>query len=47
MLVYSLANFGFNVLGEKRGYTESHQLAVESPNMGMGETSKKTLKNAI
>ncbi|MDW0340151.1 MAG: serine hydroxymethyltransferase, partial [Nitrososphaeraceae archaeon] len=32
ILAESLANFGFRVLGEKRGYTESHQLAVDVSN---------------
>jgi glycine hydroxymethyltransferase len=30
----SLANFGFTVLGEKRGYTESHQMAVDVSKFG-------------
>jgi len=44
MLAYSLANHGFNVLGEKRGYTESHQLAVDVSNYGDGGTIEKDLE---
>ena len=44
MLVYSLANHGFNVLGEKRGYTESHQLAVDVSDYGDGGTIEKDLE---
>ncbi|HEY6534971.1 MAG TPA: serine hydroxymethyltransferase [Candidatus Nitrosocosmicus sp.] len=44
MLAYSLANFGFNVLGEKRGYTESHQLAVNVSKYGDGGTIEKDLE---
>jgi glycine hydroxymethyltransferase len=45
-LAESLANFGFRVLGEKRGYTESHQLAVDVSNFGDGGTIEKELENA-
>jgi len=44
MLAYSLANYGFNVLGEKRGYTESHQLAVDVSNYGDGGNIEKDLE---
>jgi glycine hydroxymethyltransferase len=44
MLAYSLANYGFNVLGEKRGYTESHQLAVDVSKYGDGGTIEKDLE---
>ena len=44
MLAYSLANHGFKVLGEKRGYTESHQLAVDVSNYGDGGTIEKDLE---
>jgi len=44
MLAYSLANHGFNVLGEKRGYTESHQLAVDVSDYGDGGTIEKDLE---
>jgi len=44
MLAYSLANYGFNVLGEKRGYTESHQLAVDISKYGDGGNIEKDLE---
>ncbi len=44
MLAYSLANYGFNVLGEKRGYTESHQLAVNISKYGDGGNIEKDLE---
>jgi glycine hydroxymethyltransferase len=44
MLAYSLANVGFNVLGEKRGFTESHQLAVDVSRFGDGGTIEKDLE---
>ena len=46
ILAESLANFGFRVLGEKRGYTESHQLAVDVSNYGDGGTIEKELEKA-
>ncbi|MDW0227062.1 MAG: serine hydroxymethyltransferase [Nitrososphaeraceae archaeon] len=46
ILAESLANFGFRVLGEKRGYTESHQLAVDVSNFGDGGTIEKELEKA-
>jgi glycine hydroxymethyltransferase len=45
-LAESLANFGFTVLGEKRGYTESHQLAVDVSKFGDGGTIEKDLEKA-
>ena len=45
-LAESLANFGFRVLGEKRGYTESHQLAVDVSNFWDGGTIEKELEKA-
>jgi glycine hydroxymethyltransferase len=45
-LAQSLANFGFTVLGEKRGYTESHQLAVDVSKFGDGGTIEKELEKA-
>ena len=46
ILAESLANFGFRVLGEKHGYTESHQLAVDVSNFGDGGTIEKELEKA-
>ncbi|HVD36590.1 MAG TPA: serine hydroxymethyltransferase, partial [Nitrososphaeraceae archaeon] len=46
ILAESLANFGFRVLGEKRGYTESHQLAVDVSNYGDGGTIEKELEKS-
>ena len=45
-LAESLANLGFTVLGEKRGYTESHQLAVDVSKFGDGGTIEKELEKA-
>ncbi|MGN6614625.1 MAG: serine hydroxymethyltransferase, partial [Candidatus Nitrosocosmicus sp.] len=45
MLAYSLSNLGFKVLGEKRGFTESHQLAVNVSEYGDGGTIEKDLEN--
>ena len=46
ILAESLANYGFGVLGEKRGYTKSHQLAVDVSKFGDGGTIEKTLEKA-
>ena len=46
MLAESLADFGFTVLGEKRGYTESHQLAVDVSKFGDGGTIENELEKA-
>ena len=43
-LLTPLANYGFNVLGEKRGYTESHQLAVDVSKYGDGGNIEKDLE---
>src|SRR4029453_8716757 len=43
-LAESLASFGFTVLGEKRGYTESHQMAVDVSKFGDGGTIEKELE---
>ena len=45
-LAESLASFGFTVLGEKRGYTESHQMAVDVSKFGDGGTVEKELEKA-
>jgi glycine hydroxymethyltransferase len=45
-LAESLANFGFTVLGEKRGYTSSHQMAVDVSKFGDGGTVEKELEKA-
>lgn len=45
-LAESLASFGFTVLGEKRGYTESHQMAVDVSKFGDGGTIEKELEKA-
>jgi glycine hydroxymethyltransferase len=45
-LAESLANFGFMVLGEKRGYTESHQMAVDVSKFEDGGTIEKELEKA-
>src|SRR5689334_17887581 len=42
----ALANFGFDVLGEKRGYTASHQLAVDVSKFGDGGTIERDLEKA-
>jgi glycine hydroxymethyltransferase len=45
-LAEALAGFGFGVLGEKRGYTESHQIAVDVTRFGDGGTIEKDLEKA-
>lgn len=45
-LAESLAGFGFTVLGEKRGYTRSHQIAVDVTKFGDGGTIEKELESA-
>lgn len=42
----SMAQYGFNVLGEKRGYTESHQIAVDVDKYGDGGTIEELLEQA-
>ena len=45
-LAEALAGFGFGVLGEKRGYTASHQIAVDVSMFDDGGTVEKDLENA-
>jgi len=45
-LAEALAGFGFGVLGEKRGYTASHQIAVDVTRFGDGGTIEKDLEKA-
>ncbi|MCC2647233.1 MAG: glyA [Nitrososphaeraceae archaeon] len=42
----ALAEFGFGVLGEKRGYTASHQIAVDVSMFNDGGTVEKDLEKA-
>jgi glycine hydroxymethyltransferase len=41
-----LVGFGFGVLGEKKGYTASHQIAVDVSKFGDGGTIEKDLEKA-
>jgi glycine hydroxymethyltransferase len=43
-LAESLYNLGFNVVGESRGFTESHQVAVDVRKIGGGEKVAKSLE---
>jgi glycine hydroxymethyltransferase len=45
-LAEALAGSGFGVLGEKRGYTASHQIAVDVTKFGDGGTIEKDLEKA-
>src|SRR5688572_24932216 len=45
-LAEALAGYGFGVLGEKRGYTASHQIAVDVTKFGDGGTVEKDLEKA-
>jgi glycine hydroxymethyltransferase len=45
-LAEALAEFGFTVMGEKRGYTASHQIAVDVSGFGDGGTIEKELEKA-
>jgi glycine hydroxymethyltransferase len=45
-LAEALAEFGFGVLGEKRGYTASHQIAVDVSMFDDGGTVEKDLERA-
>jgi glycine hydroxymethyltransferase len=45
-LAEALAGFGFGVLGEKRGYTASHQIAVDVSMFDDGGTVEKDLEKA-
>lgn len=43
-LAESLVDYGFTALGEKRGYTQSHQIAVDVSKYGDGGTIEKELE---
>ena len=45
-LAQALYDQGFKVLGEKRGFTESHQVMVEVADLGGGMWAEKTLEEA-
>ena len=45
-LAESLAGYGFGVLGEKRGYTASHQIAVDVSKFSDGGAIEKELEKA-
>ncbi|WP_456329373.1 serine hydroxymethyltransferase [Archaeoglobus sp.] len=45
-LAEELYNLGYKVLGEKKGFTETHQVAVDVRDFGGGEKVAKTLENA-
>jgi glycine hydroxymethyltransferase len=45
-LAESLAGYGFGVLGEKRGYTASHQIAVDVSRFGDGGAIERELEKA-
>jgi glycine hydroxymethyltransferase len=45
-LAESLAGYDFGVLGEKRGYTASHQIAVDVSKFGDGGSIEKELEKA-
>jgi glycine hydroxymethyltransferase len=45
-LAESLAGYGLGVLGEKRGYTASHQIAVDVSKFGDGGSVEKDLEKA-
>jgi glycine hydroxymethyltransferase len=45
-LAEGLVEFGFGVLGEKKGYTASHQIAVDVSKFGDGGTIEKDLEKA-
>ena len=45
-LAEALAGYGFGVLGEKRGYTASHQIAVDVTKFGDGGIIEKDLEKA-
>ena len=45
-LAESLVDVGFSALGEKRGYTESHQIAVDVSKYGDGGTIEEQLEKA-
>jgi glycine hydroxymethyltransferase len=45
-LAEALVGYGFGVLGEKRGYTASHQIAVDVSKFGDGGSIEKNLEKA-
>src|ERR687885_3029860 len=45
-LAESLVKYGFGVLGEKRGYTASHQMAVDVSKFGDGGNIERNLEKA-
>ncbi len=45
-LAEELYNLGYKVLGEKKGFTETHQVAVDVRDFGGGEKVAKILENA-
>src|ERR1041384_3116121 len=45
-LAESLVKYGFGVLGEKRGYTASHQMAVDVSKFGDGGNIERNLEEA-
>jgi glycine hydroxymethyltransferase len=45
-LAEALASYGFRLLGEKNGYTASHQIAVDVTKFGDGGTIEKELEKA-
>ena len=45
-LAGALVEYGFRVLGEKRGYTASHQIAVDVSKFGDGGSIEKNLEKA-
>jgi glycine hydroxymethyltransferase len=45
-LAGALVEYGFRVLGEKRGYTASHQIAVDVSKFGDGGSVEKKLEKA-
>src|ERR671929_1852639 len=45
-LAGALVDYGFGVLGEKRGYTASHQIAVDVTRFGDGGSIEKSLEKA-
>ena len=45
-LAEALVGYGFGVLGEKRGYTASHQIAVDVSKFGDGGSVEKNLEKA-
>ena len=45
-LAETLASYGFRLLGEKHGYTTSHQIAVDVSKFGDGGTIEKELEKA-